>query len=254
MDQSIPYAQKEITVSSGKGILRGDLFLPEAGKKKYPAVICSHILGADRRMMHKYGRLLASMGAAACCFDFAGCGQSDGDPLKMSLLSEAEDLGAVLAAAGEWEFADPERIVLLGESQGAAASALTAAAHGDIVRGLILCFPAFIIHDAVRELYETREEVPESFFFRWLTVGRAYVTDVWDYDVYEEIGRYKKPVLLMHGSEDDLVPKRYSDRAAETYPDVRYKVIQGAGHRFAGEAFAEAASHISAYLKEIHVL
>ena len=40
--------------------------------------------------------------------------------------------------------------------------------------------------------------------------GRIYVADMWDYDVYAEIGNYTKPVLLMHGDRDGIVPISYA--------------------------------------------
>ena len=244
------YRKETITVSDGNEVLRGDAYIPVSGKKRYPVVICSHVLGADRRSMRKYGAMFASRGIAACCFDFRGCGESDGDPLKMSLLSEAGDLQVILSAAKDWDFADPDKIMLLGESQGGAASAAAAAENSGLVRGLILCFPAFIIHDAVHEEFRTEEEVPASFFFRWLTVGSAYVLDVWDYDIYGIIGNYTGPVLLLHGDQDHLVPLMYSQRAAEVYPDVRFEVVEGAGHQFKGDLFEKVSEIILSWMEE----
>lgn len=94
-------------------------------------------------------------------------------------------------------------------------------------------------------------EVPDRFQFNWITAGRPYVEDMWDYDVYEEIGNYTGKVLLLHGSADGIVPLSYSDRAAEVYEDVEYYVIDGAGHGFHGGAFEEAVRYVFEYLQEI---
>jgi len=122
------------------------------------------------------------------------------------------------------------------------------------VNGLILCYPALLVHDAVHEKFDSLDEVPDTFYFNWINAGRSYVADVWDYDVYSEIGNYAKPVLLMHGDRDGIVPISYAEHAAEVYPDVDYYVIRGGGHGFYGNALDDAFSHILEYLQKITIL
>ena len=45
-----------------------------------------------------------------------------------------------------------------------------------------------LVHDAVHEQFDTLDEVPDTFYFNWINAGRPYAADVWDYDVYSEIG------------------------------------------------------------------
>ena len=52
----------------------------------------------------------------------------------------------------------------------------------------------------------------------------------------EEIQRnYDKPVLLIHGDKDDLVPISYSRNALSNYRHARLEEIKGAGHGFDGD-------------------
>ena len=81
-----------------------------------------------------------------------------------------------------------------------------------------------------------------------------HATDVWNYDVYSEIGNYTKPVLLLHGDRDGIVPVSYADRAAEVYPDVEYHVISGGGHGFYGSTLDEAAKFILKFLQTIEMI
>lgn len=172
----------------------------------------------------------------------------------MSVMTEVSDMEVVLDAAKEWEFVDTDRIALLGTSQGGAVSAITAARHPDEIAGAMLLYPAFLVSDAVHEQFDSLEEVPDTFLFNWIMAGKPYVEDMWDYDVYDEIGNYNKKVLLMHGSADGIVPISYSERAADTYQDVEYFVIDGAGHGFSGSAFDESVGHIFDYLQETEIL
>ena len=115
-------------------------------------------------------------------------------------------------------------------------------------------YPAFLVSDAIHEQFNSLEDVPDSFRFNWITAGRPYAEDMWDYDVYEEIGNYTDKVLLLHGSADSIVPLSYSDRAAQVYEDVEYHVIEGAGHGFSGSAFDEAAGYVFDYLQQIEII
>ena len=127
----------------------------------------------------------------------------NGYSIEMSVMTEVSDLEAVMESASEWDFADESRIVLLGTSQGGIVSAIAAARHTDQVSGLVLMYPAFLVSDAIHEQFDSLEEVPDSYRFNWITAGRPYAEDMWDYDVYEEIENYTDKVLLLHGSAFD---------------------------------------------------
>lgn len=172
----------------------------------------------------------------------------------MSVMTEVSDLEAILEAAQEWDFVNASQIVLMGTSQGGITSAIAAARHPEEIAGLILMYPAFVVSDDIHERFSSLDEVPEIFQFNWITAGRVYVEDMWDYNVYDEIGNYTDKVLLLHGSSDSIVPVSYSDRAAEVYQNVDYHVIDGAGHGFAGNDFEEAVEYVFDYLLEIGMI
>ena len=60
------------------------------------------------------------------------------------------------------------------------------------------------------------------------------VCDALSLDPYRNMASFHRPVLIIHGDQDGIVPIAYSYRAKETYPDVRLEVIQGADHGFNG--------------------
>lgn len=250
------YAQQEIEVMNNGQRIYGVAYIPETGTEKVPLVISAHGLGGSYRSNLAYAEQLASHGLATYCFDFRGGGgsRSDGSTTEMSVMTEVSDIQAVLDAAKSWDFVDSQKIVLLGASQGGITSAIAAARRTDDVAGLILLYPAFVVHDDIHKRFSSLDEVPAVFQFNWITAGRPYVEDMWDYDVYSEIGNYTSKVLLIHGSADGIVPVSYSDRAAEVYPDAEYYVINGAGHGFGGAAFEEAVNHIFDYLQEIGIV
>ena len=249
------YEEHEIVVENHSLKIWGIAYIPDTEADTYPLVICSHGLGGNYHSCMEYAELLASHGIATYCFDFCGGGgnRSDGSILDMSLLTEADDLSAIISDALTWDFVDKDKIILLGESQGGAASAIAAARNSEIINGLILCYPAFLVHDAVHERFDSLDEIPDSYFFEWLTLGKRYAEDVWNYDVYEEIGNFTNPVLLMHGNRDSIVPISYAEKAANTYSDVEYYIIDGGGHGFYSTALEDAFIHILDYLQKIRI-
>jgi hypothetical protein len=172
----------------------------------------------------------------AYAFDFCGgaySSRSTGETTECSILTEADDLSAVLDAVRGLDFVDERSVFLLGQSQGGAVSAIVAAERPDDVAGLVLLYPAFVIHDDMVERFGSVDNVPETFTW-WQELGRIYAVDGINYDFYEHIGDYKGPVLLFHGTADSLVPLSYAERATETYPDAELVVVDGAGHGFYG--------------------
>ncbi|MDR0648860.1 MAG: alpha/beta fold hydrolase [Synergistaceae bacterium] len=224
----------------------------------FPLVIFAHELGNTNNSGKKYAERLASEGIAVYAFDFCGGSpdsRSDGKTTEMSVMTEVSDLEAVLETSKTWSFADQARIVLMGGSQGGTVSAITAARHRDEVAGLVLLYPVFAISDEMHALFSSPEDVPEQTnLLGLIMVGRNYMTDFWDYDVYSEIGNFTKPVLILQGDSDHVVSLPYTERAVSVYRDARLFVLPGAGHGFNGDSLDEAMERIFTYLRENGIL
>lgn len=165
-------------------------------------------------------------------------------------MTEVSDLEAVIEAAKDWDFVDSSAIAAVGESQGGCVSAVYAADHADELAGLVLLYPALSISDDIHAQFASVADVPDTYglFGGWMTVGRNYAADMWDYDMFARIGAYPGKVLVLHGDADSVVDVSYSERASQVYPDCELHVISGAGHGFTGENFEEACGYIVAYL------
>lgn len=81
-------------------------------------------------------------------------------------------------------------------------------------------------------------------------MGRFYFEPLLGYDIYGEIGNYRRDVLLIHGDQDSIVPLSSSERALEVYPSAQLKVIPGGGHGFHGEDARQTAEYIVEYLED----
>ena len=243
--------------------IKGTVFLPK-GKTDCPIAVISHGFMANQMFSQIHAQNLAKMGYAAFCFDFCGgalVGSSDGDSTDMSVLTEAEDLKAVIEFAKEQSYTDENELVLLGCSQGGFVSAIVAAEMKEEVDALILLYPALCIPDDARsgEMMFAKfdpQNVPETFWCGPMKLGRQYVTDVIEMDPYEIINQYTGKVLIIHGNQDETVDISYALRAVETYSqagaDVEMKIIDEGGHMFFRPIHAyKALGYIREYVRTL---
>ena len=249
------YTDREIYSGSSNDIY-GVAYIPEKDGKT-PLVIISHGLGANHRSCEEYARRFAEKGYSAYVFDFPNGSRphldnkSGDDSTKMSVMTEADALGEVLTSAKGWDFADSEKIYLMGESQGGLVSSLVACDRPGEVAGLMLLYPAFNIPDEIHEAYQSLDEVPEETeIYDGLPVGKIYASDVWDLYVYEKLPAYTGKVVIVHGDNDSVVDISYAQQAKKTFKNCELQIISGAHHGFSGEYFEQAAQYLLDYLKE----
>jgi len=56
-------------------------------------------------------------------------------------------------------------------------------------------------------------------------------------DVYQRVGKQKKPVLLLWGTKDQLLPLANSEKVREAIPHLEFHAIEGAGHNLNYETY-----------------
>lgn len=125
-----PYTVEESSFSTQRDGLRigGVLFSPVELKGRKPAVILCHGLDGSWLDTEPYGRAAARLGCVSFCFDFCGGhdgeSKSEGERKDHSVLTEIQDVAAVYNAMKAREDVDPNRIFLMGGSQGGLVSAM----------------------------------------------------------------------------------------------------------------------------------
>ncbi|HJB17306.1 MAG TPA: alpha/beta fold hydrolase [Candidatus Blautia excrementipullorum] len=246
------YQSQELYASRGGNQIYGVIYIPQNAGEKMPAVIFSHGFGGNYQAGIQYAEALAERGYVVYCFDFCGGSpgsRSGGSPLEMSLFTEEADLEAVMEMVKKLDYVDRDILFLMGTSQGGAVSAVTGADHEEEIRGMILLYPAFVLADRANELFQSVDEISDTYYFMWMEVGRAYFEPLIGYDIYSDIAGYEKDVLLIHGDRDSIVPFSYSEQAIEAYPSAELEVIPGAGHGFYGEEAQLALGYIFDYLE-----
>lgn len=242
--------------------IRGTEYRPKCkeGEKLPIAVVC-HGFMAFQDTVRSYAVTLAEQGYLSYCFDFCGgslfFGKSGGKTSDMSVLTEVEDLKAVVAYARTREYADENTLILMGCSQGGLVAALTAA-QGIGAEKLILFYPAFCIPDDARagKMMLAKFDpanVPDFIYCGLMKLGKIYVTDAQRLDPYREIASFDGDVLIVHGSEDGIVGRGYIDRAEETYAArgkgrVCLEIIDGGTHMFGEKHDVEAVRYLREFV------
>ncbi len=239
----------EISVKGSLGKLYGILQMPGA-EGPCPLIILSHGFGGSHAGNRDYADYFTAHGFATFNFDFCGGGfgsKSDGTMLEMSVLTEAEDLNAIIDHfKGDDRF---PQIFLWGASQGGFVSACVAARRPEDVAALMLEFPAFVLQADAKERANPDGSFPETDSVMGIAIGRRYSEDAVSFDIYDVIGDYKGDVLILHGDRDGIVPLRYSQRAAEVYENVELVVMEDQDHGFMGNARTEAMERETAFFR-----
>lgn len=245
--------------------IRGMEYLPDGFEesKKYPVIIVSHGFLGNYASVAAFCEEFAEMGYVSYCFNFCGggkgpeegCPESDGKSTDMTVMTEVEDLTAVINFAKNKPYNDHENLILMGVSQGGFVSGLTAAKYGNEISRLIMIYPALCIPDDARRGrvggadYDP-QNVPERIECATV-LGKAYHEEVVGMEPYLELSAYQGPVLILHGMEDDVVNYSYSVRAKESYKkgQCHLQLIRDMGHALNEEQLASAKASIRQFLK-----
>ena len=222
--------------------LAGALYVP-VGAGVHPGLIISHGIPAgvqdprDRGYPALAERFCAG-GFLTAIFNFRGCGLSGGD---FEIRGWTRDLAAVTDyMAGRPEL-DARSLALMGFSGGAAASVYQGARDKRVTAVVSCSCPAVFEH--------FRDEAASlEFLERARQIGiirkAGYPASLRDWMAgFEEVapvlwvaGIAPRPLLLLHGSQDDLIPVEQAwelHRAAGEPKEIR--IIEGAGHKLRTE-------------------
>lgn len=233
---------EELLIHSGSKVIYGVLWYPVTEEKR-PAVILSHGYNGCHTDFNTECHHFAQHGVIAYSFDFCGGStraRSTGKSTDMTLFTEKEDLLAVFDCISKMEKVDNSAVFLLGGSQGGIVTGLAAEERAEQVRGVILYFPAFSIPDNWRNRFGAVENIPETYEFWGLTLGRNFFASMHDFVAYDHIGGYKGPVLILQGDQDGIIPPSVAHRALQKYENAELVILNGEGHGFSPQGVQTA--------------
>lgn len=207
------------------------------GREKCALVILLHGFSSTKDKPHTIlaAEAMREAGFATLRFDLYGHGDSGGEFRNHTLYKWISNTMAVVDTVRELGYTE---LYLSGHSQGGLVAALVAGMEPDRIRGLILRAPAFLIPQAARDgalLGKTfdPEHIPDTVpTIKNLTLSGNYIRVAQTIDAEKAVERYKGPVLILHGDEDDTVPLADSQAMAQRYRNCELAVMAGETHHF----------------------
>ena len=243
-------------------------FLHEGGRPANPPLVLIHGAGGDHLSWPPEIRRLT--GARVFTLDLPGHGRSEG-PGHQSVSDYADSVIAFLNAAVL------SRAVFIGHALGGAIALTLAIVHPERVAGIGLISsgarlpiartvlenaanPA-TMNMAVRSLQESMH-IPEalkglkdqnyrqvSSIRPTLFHGDLIACD--QFDLTSRLAEVRAPSLVICGTDDQLVPRYFSETLVETIPGAALQTIEGAGHLLMFEQPHRVAGLLRVFLMSI---
>jgi 3-oxoadipate enol-lactonase len=204
-------------------------------------------------------------------FDNRGAGQSDKPNAPYSITLMVDDALAVLTAAGEvsahWFGISLGGMILQRlalEHPDAVRSLILAATHcgGDRPRPLQASAAELRDHPLRRyaNLYDARfilehadwvrEDVEHFGKMPLHAIGRQDQA-VKQHDLCDRLVEISKPVLILHGRQDRMIPVARGEELARRLPNARLQVLDPAGHQVHSEQFASVLKLVTEFVDEV---
>jgi dipeptidyl aminopeptidase/acylaminoacyl peptidase len=244
----------DLAFDTDEETLAGALYLPNASEngKRLPTVLYAPELGKDCTSGDVWARELAKRGYVVFSIDFSGGAnsKSTGDALELTCFTEQNDLERVYNELVKKPYVDANNVFLMGAGLGGVACALAAAKMPNFIKGLILLYPAFSVAQQITGAFKSPSDLPDTYELFGTEVGRAFLESLYGFDLYNVIGTYQGPVLLLHGTGDTTIASGYSVKAVSFYRQARLELISDAVHGFEGGYFKYATRVIVDFLDE----
>lgn len=232
MSVNKPIAEKH-TFYNGRGQKLAALFYPAAGSTLL--VVCHGFTGTKegRGRAVDMAQRAAGLGYPTFLFDFAGCGESEGDFTGVSLSGHIEDLKHALDYC---EAAGYRRAITVGRSFGGT-TVLCQAAIDERVAGVCTwAAPAdpYRLFSGLKGKPRDNGLVPLHGDAGTVYVKESFFSDLAAYDVPARAAAVSpRPLLVIHGSADAVVPP---DDALAVYSRAGQPkelfIVPGADHQF----------------------
>ncbi len=207
----------------------------------------------DRPWATALAKALAAAGFNALRFSFSGNGQSEGDFQDSTISKEVEDLLTVIDAVKNAGFT---RIGYAGHSMGGAVGVISATKNSRIN---FLISLSGMVHTAKFAKVEFGDQIPDQGFM-WdepdCPLSSAYVDDLTRIDsVLPLASQIQIPWLLIHGSEDDVVPiaesREIIAKPSDFAANRELVEIPGSNHVFADDGLQPMIDTVTSWMKNL---
>ena len=200
----------------------------------------------DRPALVALAEGLAAAGISALRFSFSGNGESEGAFTDSIITKEVADLDCIIDALKEYN------VCYVGHSMGGAVGVLHTATDERIQ---VLVSLAGMVHTKAFAEREFGDVTPDAGFM-WdepdCPLSQAYMDDVATIDsVAKHASEIGVPWLLVHGTEDDIVPIEDShDILQHANEQTDILELPGVDHVFSDDATAVMVEKVVAWINQ----
>ena len=236
--------ESRITFKSADGTTLVGLVAKPTGTPR-GAVVLAHGITVEKNEGGFYTRLaahLAQRNLSSLRFDFRGHGDSQGKSDQMTIRGEIDDLSAAVDTLASGNSA----VSIVGTSFGAAIAIEYAHRHAEKVLSLSLLAPVL---DFRRTFLQPETEWAEEWFTKkalqkaektgqlnldGFVLGKALLSEFAVLKPIDSLRSISTPTLIVHGSDDSMVPFPVARDASKGLPHVTFIAVEEADHGFEG--------------------
>lgn len=203
------------------------------------------------KLLYDLSHALNAAGIPTLRFDFAGCGESDGDFAEMTVFSELLDGMAIIDYARTTIGA--QTIDLVGHSQGGVVASMLAGYYRDVIDKLVLLAPAATLKDDALKgecqgtVYDPNH-IPLPVPVHGQAVSGQYFRTAQLLPIYETAQHFAGPTLIIHGEADQVVSPAAARKYNVILPQSKLYLMPGEGHLLEGAALAEILRTVTDFL------
>ena len=176
-----------------------------------------------------FSRLLSKNGIASMRMDYHGNGESDGEFYDFRFDWAVEDAQLMIETARKYE--GIKNVYLLGFSLGGTIASIVA--NDDNVNKLVLWSPAGSMVEHAIAYYNNHKHLENgNAYMGGFELNYKFVETIKQFDMFQGVKNFTKPVCICHGSKDLSVDISLSKRYNEEYKNSELHIIEGAGHGY----------------------
>ena len=197
-------------------LIGGFLYL---NNPRYPTILLFHGNGEIAADYQYFSNFFFQCGVNLAVVDFRGYGFSSGKPYYTSLITDALP---IYNKFYEWMISNSisDSIFILGRSLGSICASEIGSHNPESLHGIIFESGFASIYDMMSRLFRiTGSEITPEFLSEYSNDTR--------------IRKFEKPVLVIHGTNDFIIPSSQGQLIYESVPESVEKklvLIEGAGH------------------------
>ncbi len=218
-------------IKTKKGIIRGLLTTPDTDFKNIVVMFHGYTGHKNENgfLFKQITNKCVENGYATIRFDFIGSGDSDGEFKDMTFLGEVEDARIILNYALELNKHKP--LILLGFSMGGAIAGYLCYEYYKDIKKLILLSPAGSMNLLAKATF-TNNYVNEdgNVDLGGYYLNKAFLDGFDNVDLYQNVDKFDKPTLIIHGEKDLSVPCEYGKKYHSLMKNSEFHMIMDSTH------------------------